>query len=181
MKREIIPPKGKACVTILFPLGDKDSESVQKLDCESLQQRLNEIARDLHCDYAVRLNGNIATAEIAFQHQGTITDQDEHDYEVKAINFMSEVDKLELPKPEPECPSHESNGEDTGEMSDKEFVQQLLHDIELPKDDEEHVIGAKIVCMGPCTIPWAVEWGKMTHSLLKEMCELYIKAHENDQ
>lgn len=175
MKREIIPPKGKACVTILFPLGDKDSESVQKLDCESLQQRLNEIARDLHCEYAVRLNGSTATAEIAFQHQGMITDQDEHDYEVKAINFMSEVDKLELQKPESECPSHAVDAEEEQKL---EFVKELLHDINLPDEDEDHVIGARILKYGPKNVPFPLPWGKISSDLLKEMCQLYLDTHD---
>jgi hypothetical protein len=181
MKREIIPPKGKACVTILFPLGDKDAKSVQKLDCESLQKHLNEIAKEFHCEYAVRLNGNTATAEIAFQHQGMLTDQDEHDYEVKAINFMTEVDKLELPKPEPklepECPSHESDDEEI--LSKKEFVEKLLHDLNLPKNDDRHVCGALII--DTTTHPFCPEltgWGKISYDLLKEMCEIYLKAHE---
>ena len=113
MKREIIPQsKGKSCVTILIPLGTKSSERALKLDDELLQKQLNEVAKDAHCEYAVRLNGDTATAEIAFTHQGAITDQDEHDYEIKAINFMTEVDKLELQKPEPECPSHEDSEEE---------------------------------------------------------------------
>lgn len=175
MKREIVSRKGKVYVTILFPLGDKDSESVQKLDCESLQKHLNEIAKELHCEYAVRLNDNIATAEIAFQHQGMLTDQDEYDYEVKAINFMTEVDKLELPKPE--CLLHESDDEEI--LSRKGFVEKLLHDLNLPENDDRHICGALIVDTTTYPLlPQVTCWGRMSYDLLKEMCELYLKAHE---
>lgn len=162
MKREIIPPTGKSVVTILVPLGFKDSDQAQKLDSEPLQEKLNEIARKLKCEYAVRLNGNTATAEIAFTHQGTITDQDEHDYEVKAINFMTEVDKLELPQPapEPECPSHENANLTEEKRETIDFVKTLLHDINLPEEDEEHVIGGQILCYGPKDIPFPPTWGK---------------------
>ena len=178
MKREIVPQsKGKLCVTILIPLGTKDSERAKKLDDELLQKQLNELARDAHCEYAVRLNGDTATAEIAFTHQGAITDQDEHDYEIKAINFMTEVDKMEFQKPEPECPSHESDEE---EITVKQFVERLLHDLELPKEDTDHVVGAQVLCIGPKSLPFPLPWGKIGYNTLKEMCELYLKAHKND-
>ena len=86
---------------------------------------------------------------------------------------MSEVDKLELQKPEPECP-HESD-----EIGDVEFVEKLLHDLNLPSDDDRHVCGALII--DTTTHPFCPEltgWGKMSHDLLKEMCELYLKEHE---
>lgn len=129
MKREIIPqPKRKSYVAILIPLGTKSSERALKLDDELLQKQLNELAKDACCEYAVRLNGETATAEIAFTHQGVITDQDEHDYEIKAINFMTEVDKLEFRKPEPECPSHEDADETNAEKL--AFVDSLIEDEE---------------------------------------------------
>ena len=184
MKREIIPqPKGKSCVTILIPLGIKSSERALKLDDELLQKQLNELAKDTHCEYAVRLNGDTATAEIAFTHQGVITDQDELDYEVRAINFMSEIDKLELPKPEPECTSHESDDEEekTQDAETLEFVKKLLNDINLPLENDSHVCGALII--DRTTHPFCPEltgWGSLSYNLLKEMCELYLKAYDHE-
>lgn len=148
-----------------------------KLTCDELAKRVDGLAKDFHVDWSIECNGNVNIINITRTTTDTIDDAFCHKLEMDATNFMSAIDKLELSKPEPECPSHE-NAE---EMTEKRFIEQLLRDLNLPKEDEDHVIGAKIVCMGPCTIPWAVEWGKMTHSLLKEMCELYIKAHENDQ
>lgn len=177
MDKEIISiSKNKCCVTILIPLGFDVDNIAKKMECEQLANRITAIAKDLHVDYAVRANGNIRTAEISFTHEGRVTSEDEHKYEIKAIEFMKQIEKLDLPQPapEPECPSHESD-----KTGDVEFVEKLLNDINLPSDDYRHVCGALIIDSSTHLFcPELTGWGRMSHDLLKEMCELYLKAHE---
>ena len=175
MKREIIPqPKGKSCVTILIPLGTKSSERALKLDDELLQKQLNELAKDACCEYAVRLNGETATAEIAFTHQGVITDQDEHDYEIKAINFMTEVDKLEFRKPEPECPNH--NNADQVNAEKLAFIDSLIKDEE---DIRKNFRGIDI--MAPYKrMPFAETICRMTLDTWFELLKTYSVFHHDN-
>lgn len=144
---------------------------------EELRKNIDNLAKDLHINWSIENNGN---ALICIERTTTdpIDDAKYHDLEMAAANFMSGIDKLELPKEEPECPSHES--EDEEEMTDKQFVEKLLHDLELPKENAHHVIGAQVLCIGPKSLPFPLPWGKLGHDMLQEMCQLYLKAHEND-
>lgn len=177
MDKEIISiSKNKSCVTILIPLGFDVDEVAKKMECEQLANRIAAIAKEMHIDYAVRASNHIRTAEISFTHEGKVTSQDEHDYEVKAIDFMSAVEKLELPQPDDDqkCPSHESN-----KIGNVEFVKKLLSDINLPSDNDNHVCGALVI--DTTTHPFCPEltgWGQISYDLLKEMCEIYLQAYK---
>ena len=61
------------------------------------------------------------------------------------------------------------------------FVKTLLNDMNLPKDNDSHVRGALIIDRS--TDSFCTEltcWGRMGYDLLKEMCQLYIKAHDHE-
>ena len=144
---------------------------------EELRKSIDNLAKDLHVNWSIENNGN---AIICIERTTTdpIDDAKYHDLEMAAANFMSGIDKLELPKEEPECPSHESDGEE--ELTGEQFVEKLLHDLELPKEDTDHVVGAQVLCIGPKSLPFHLPWGKIGYNTLKEMCELYLVAHKDD-
>lgn len=149
-----------------------------KLTCDELAKRVDGIAKDFHVDWSIECNGNVNIINITRTTTATIDDAFCHKLEMDATNFMSAIDKLELSKPEPECPAHAVDSEEEQKL---EFVKELLYDINLPDEDEEHVIGARILKYGPKNFPFPLPWGKISSNLLKEMCELYLVAHENDQ
>lgn len=152
---------------------------------EELRKNIDNLAKDLHVNWSIENNGN---ALICIERTTTdpIDDAKYHDLEIAAANFMSGIDKLELPKEEPECPSHESDGDEKvqdeesvkeEEKKAEQFIRKLLNDIDLPVEHEHHIIGAQILCTGPMEIPFPLPWGNMSRRLLKEMCELYLKEH----
>lgn len=144
---------------------------------EELRKSIDNLAKDLQINWSIEDSGNIHIICIERTTTDPIDDAKYHDLEIAATNFMSAIDKLELPKTEPECPSHEDSEEKT---TSKQFVEKLLHDLELPKEDADHVIGASVLCIGPKSLPFPLPWGKLGYDTLKEMCELYLAAHEND-
>ena len=149
-----------------------------KLTCDELAKRVDNLAKDYHVDWAIDCNKNANIINITRTTTEVIDDAFCHQLEMDATNFMSAIDNMEMPKPEPECPSHESDGEE--ETTTKQFVEKLLHDLELPKEDADHVIGARILCIGPKSLPFPLPWGKLGHDMLQEMCKLYLAAHENN-
>lgn len=143
---------------------------------EELRKSIDNLAKALHVNWSIENNENVYIICIERTTADSIDDAKYHDLEIAATNFMSAIDKLELPeeKKEPECPSHASN-------DDLEFVKNLLNDLNLPLDDDSHVCGALII--DTTTHPFCPEltgWGKMSYNLLKEMCQLYIKAHDHE-
>ena len=99
-----------------------------------------------------------------------------HDAEIKAVNFMSAIDNLMNDDLAPAQENQESSKE-------KDVVKKLLEDINLPITDRRHVRGALILDMdsvGLPLIPPSIAWGHLGYNTLKEMCQLYLKAHEQD-
>lgn len=100
-----------------------------------------------------------------------------HELEIRHTSFLSAIDKWE-----PECPKNEdddrANPESSEQQEEIDFVKQLLEDINRNKDDEDRVIGGDIMCAGPKYIPFVIPWGKISPTLLKKMCELYLENNE---
>jgi len=176
-RRVSLITKGSKKVMLLTQLITLTGSQEQKLNCESLLPELEKIAKKLEIDWAVELSANIeyGTLAVSRTHENEIGNCEFNSIEKAAKEFLNAVDKLELAKHEPECPSHEDAEE---EMSDEEFVELLLHDLNRPKKDEEHVVGANVMCTGLMSTPFPLPWGKLGHDLLKEMCEIYLKEHE---
>lgn len=176
-RRVSLTTKGNKKAMLLTQLITLTGSQEQKLNCEHLLPELEKIAKKLKIDWAVELSANIeyGTLAVSRTYESEIGNCEFSSIEKAAKDFLNAVDKLELPKPEPECPSHESCEE---EMTKKQFVEKLLHDLELPKENEDYIIGAQILCTGPMEIPFPLPWGRMSRRLLKEMCELYLKERE---
>ena len=165
-----ISPKGKnALCEAVVVLTDSQFE---KLENPELLPRIEAAAKDLHVEFAVEKNGNVALCVVGTIQKWPIDSTDMHNAEINATNFMSFVDDLEV-----------EEDKDDEKMSQKDFVKKLLEDMDLPKTNNRHVCGALIVDMDCICTPMildGMEWGRMSYGLLKEMCQLYLKAHEQD-
>ena len=181
-KRITIVPKGNKkalCYAVLVILTKSQAE---KLSNESLLKQLDNMAIDMAIEWAIEMSGDYEILVISRTTFSNVEEEMLKDIEKTAHEFLSNVDKLELPKvlKEPECPSHEDANLTEEKRETIDFVKTLLHDINLPEEDEDHVIGGQILCYGPKDIPFPLQWGKISSNLLKEMCELYLAAHENN-
>lgn len=184
-KRITIVSKGNKkalCYTALIVLTDSQA---QKLASESLLKQIDNMAIDLAVEWAVEVSGNYEILAISRTTFSPIEEEMLKDIEKTAHEFLANVDKLELQKPESTCLADESDDEEkkSQDAETLEFVEELLHDINLPHENDSHVCGALII--DTTTHSAFVEstcWGHMAYDLLKEMCELYINVHnhEND-
>lgn len=150
----------------------------EKLENEQLRQKIDNIAKDMRISsWVVENNGNVFVAAIGKEFESVIGSEEMHEVEIAATNFMGAIDKLELPTDPAEDDMKDPNliHFDDGELG---FVKSLLADLNLPREHEDSIVGAQILCYGPKNSPFFSRWGKMCHGTLKEMCELYIKAHE---
>lgn len=166
--------KKALCYTALIVLSETQAK---KLESPELVKTADNIAVDLGVEWAVEVSGNYDILSVSRTTFSPVDEEMLKDIEKVAHEFLAAVDKLEC---EPECPSHEST--DEKETVEKQFVEKLLHDLNLPLDNDSHVCGALIVDRTTSIFcPEITGWGKISYDLLKKMCELYIKAHENNQ
>ena len=166
--------KKQICCETTIELNDEQSE---KLTDDNLAKRVDSIIKELHIDWAINVQSGKNILSVTRTTTGPIDDEYRHNLEIAATNFMSAVENLQCEKPadEAECPSHEE--ENDKEEKRIQFVKHILQDMTQPKEPEYEVIGADIKCIGPVFIPFTMEWGTMSGELLKEMCELYLAAH----
>lgn len=176
-KISLVTSQGKKqmCCAELIVLSESQYE---KLTDDYFAKQIDAIAKDLHVDWAIDVTSNANVLNITRTTANVIDDAFYHDLEIASTNFMSAIDKLEYKKPidEAECPSHEEVNEEKEKTID--FVKELLHDINLPDEDENSVIGGQILRYGPENFPFPLPWGKISSELLKEMCELYLAKHD---
>ena len=171
-------PKG-ALVEVVIELNDSQFE---KLENKDLLPQIESIAKDLHLTWDVESDpeshDHMKLVVIGVNMPWPVNDFSMHDAELQAINFMSTIDNLELEKHE-NVPAQETR--ESAET--KEFVQALLTDLNLPKEDGDHVIGAVVVDRDSANFGLLLPgmgWGRIGYALLKEMCELYLEKHAKD-
>jgi len=159
------------CYTALVVLTKSQAE---KLASESLIKRIDALSKDLNVDWAVEISGNYEIAAISrTTSAGAIEEEMLASLEKVAHEFMQAIDKMEMPLPEPaleqECPSHED--ESKKEEETIEFVKTILKKA-IPNERTR-------INMMEMVIPGLyVPAGSISRTLLGEMCELYLKAHE---
>lgn len=89
----------------------------EKLECKDLEKAINHIANNLHIKWAVEISGNIATATISKQFGPVVGDNQAHEIEMAANNFMRAIEHLYLPcenktkhpEEEEDCPVEEES------------------------------------------------------------------------
>ena len=170
-RRIQLTTKGNKKVMLLTQLVTLTGSQEEKLNCEQLLPELERIAKTLEIDWAVELSANIEYGTLAASRT---YEKEIGEYEFKSIEkatqkFLNKIDKLELPQSdsEPKCPSHEE-AQDEEDIND--FVTRILQG--LNDRPLRFLIVEKIPLLSYTTV------GSISSDLIKEMCELYLKAHE---
>jgi len=153
-------------------------DQLEKMESEELREKIDNIAKDMHISWHVEKSVTQPIGVVGRKFPTPLHSAEMHSLEIVATNFMSAIEKLEL-QPLIEFGNEEKQHLETLEFVKKlSLVKKLLHDMNLPSDDDRHVRGALIVdktthplVSGPTC------WGMISHNLLKEMCELYLKEH----
>jgi len=170
-------------VSALVVLTDSEFKILDSKD-DNIRKRVDAIADDMAVRWAVEESGNQHIGSISRTFGPVVGHNERHEMELIAGKFMEAIRDINLPAiDEPKGPHEDAVQVDESERQERvDFIKLLLHDMNKPKDDEEHIVGAKIMCVGPAYIPFLVPWGKLSHDLFKEMCELYLEAnHETEK
>ena len=154
------------------------------LECKDLEKSINNIATDLHVAWAVEMNGNVATATVSKQYGPVVGDEQSHEVEIAATNFMSGIRKLEIPlaKKHPE----ESDGNSLSERLERSVLQQelkfardILDDAWDETEDEMGIKGAQIMAEAEA-LPFALPCGSISKAMLRRMFEAYVKVYGHE-
>lgn len=143
----------------------------EKLESPDFRGEIEKLAKRIEVKWAVEVTDNCKILSLTREFSGVVDDATFTNLEIASANFLSAVDKLTLPSLE----SEEKNEEEENETT---LVLQLLDDINAPKGNAQHVVGAMVI--DESTHPFCIrytKWGSISPSLLKKFCELYLKKY----
>lgn len=145
------------------------------LECKDLEKCINNIATDLHVAWAVEINGNVATATISKQFGPVVGDEQSHEVEIAATNFMSGIRKLSIP-----CDTKDPDESDESVLEQElAFARELLDTTWDETEDEMGIRGAKIIA--ECkSLPICIPCGQISKAMLHRMFESYIKVYGHE-
>ena len=172
MENYRISPKGKSalCEAVVV----LTESQLEKLENPELLPRIEAAAKDLHVDFSVEKNGNVALCIIGTTQKWPVDSTDMHNAQINAINFMSFVDDLEVENDE-----NVSTEEEAETTIDRiEFCRNALNNMH--KTDDLHIVGAKLVISHP-RLPFAFLEGCISKQLLMECFELYLEKYDHEQ
>lgn len=145
------------------------------LECKDLEKGINNIATDLHVAWAVEINGNIATATISKQFGPVVGDEQSHEVEIAATNFMSGIRGLHVPC---DVKQEDSDESDKNSVIEKElaFARSILDTTWDETEEEMGIKGAKIIA--ECkSLPICIPCGQISKAMLHRMFESYVKVY----
>lgn len=146
------------------------------LECKDLEKSIDNIATDLHVAWAVEINGNIATATISKQFGPVVGDEQSHDVEIAATNFMSGVRKLEVHRYKNAPDKSDENSVIKEELV---FARSILDSTWDETEEEMGIKGAKI--MAECeALPICIPCGQISKAMLHRMFESYVKVYGHE-
>lgn len=149
------------------------------LECKDLEKSINNIATDLHVAWAVEINGNIATATISKQFGPVVGDEQSHEVEIAATNFMSGVRKLHVPCDKQLDTPENREGDKLVIEGELSFARSILDTTWDETEEEMGIKGAKI--MGECeALPFYIPCGSITKGMLHRMFESYVKVYGHE-
>lgn len=149
------------------------------LECKDLEKSIDNIATDLHVAWAVEINGNIATATISKQFGPIIGDEQSHDVEIAATNFMSGVRKLHVPCNKQLDTPENREGDKLVIEGELSFARSILDSSWDETEDEMGIKGAKI--MAECeALPVCIPCGSISKAMLRRMFESYVKVYGHE-
>lgn len=158
-------------ISALVVLTDSERE---KLESKDLEKTIENIAKELHVDWAIEVGGNVYIATISRTFGPVVGSAQEHEMEIAANNFMSAISELELPVDKKVKDPEPSQLE--GELN---FCKKVLNDFD-ETEKEFGIVGAKLLC-GPENCPIQLPCGRIGRNLLRKMFESFIKVHSNDE
>ena len=155
----------KIIVTDLTVLTDSQFE---KLENPDLREKINAIAKDLHVDWAVEVNGNCNQLALSRTLGPIVSDNDTHELEITAANFMRAIDDIKLEKNYPAEKWKPSKDE-------VEFAKDIL--LKWDETDEEYgIAGAALLC-GGTDLAVNLPCGYISENMLKCMFETFLEKY----
>lgn len=152
------------------------------LECKDLEKSINNVATALHVAWAVEINGNIATATISKQFGPVVGDEQSHEVEIAATNFMSGIRKLRV-SCDKKVLDKTDESEEEGESLDKqvEFAKELLSENWEETERKFGIAGACIMGYSK-ELPHGIYLpvGQISKKALKLMLETFVKEYGHE-
>lgn len=160
----------KIITTDLTVLTDSQFE---KLENPDLRDKINAIAKDLHVDWAVEVNGNCNQLALSRTLGPVVSDSDTHELEMTSIQFTNSIDKLEYRKPEDD--DKQNSEEWKPGKEEVEFAKDVLQRWD-ETEEEYGITGATLLCG---RADWSINLpcGRISENMLKCMFETFLEKY----
>lgn len=146
------------------------------LECKDLEKSINNIATDLHVAWAVEMNGNVATATVSKQYGPVVGDEQSHEVEIAATNFMSGIRKLEVHRYKNAPAESDDHSVIEEELA---FARSILDSSWDETEEEMGIKGAHIMAEAEA-LPFALPCGSISKAMLRRMFESYVKVYGHE-
>ena len=162
---------GMINISMIVPLGPNEAE---KLENKSLRKQIDAITKDLNVEWAVEQSSSQLCAIVSRMFGPVTGNKEEHDMEIAATNFMSAIEKLQIPGA-----SKQDLIEfiDEHDEKDLEFAKKMLKDFDGEKSGIKTVGALVMGTIGD--LPFVSNVGKISGRLLRKMFECYVNTHTN--
>ena len=145
------------------------------LECKDLEKSINNIATDLHVAWAVEINGNVTTATISKQYGPVVGDEQSHEVEIAATNFMGGIRKLQVPS----TMLYKKDPNEKVIEEELAFARSILDSTWDETEEEMGIKGAKIIA--ECkSLPICIPCGQISKAMLHRMFESYVKVYGHE-
>jgi hypothetical protein len=145
------------------------------LECKDLEKSINNIATDLHVEWAVEINGNITTATISKQYGPVVGDEQSHEVEIAATNFMGGIRKLQVPS----TMLYKKDPNEKVIEEELAFARSILDSAWDETEEEMGIKGAQIM-VGAKALPFDLPCGSISKAMLRRMFESYVKVYGHE-
>ena len=164
--------KATKCTLLVVLTGSE----LDKFTSESLKKRIDAAAKDFHLDWDIEDHGNIKIALISRTFEGVFGDDEIHQLEIAASNFMTAVEHMDVTTKDPE--DQPTSSQSNISEDDINFVEALLEDWD-GQDSDAPIVGFMPI-MAPSEYSRVMIGGfTIPNRVAKEMCQLFIKAHKH--
>ena len=145
------------------------------LECKDLEKSINNIATDLHVAWAVEMNGNVATATVSKQYGPVVGDEQSHEVEIAATNFMGGIRKLQVPS----TMLYKKDPDEKVIEEELAFARSILDSSWDETEEEMGIKGAQIMAEAEA-LPVCIPCGSISKAMLHRMFESYVKVYGHE-
>lgn len=172
MKTELNVVNGLIEVTVRHGL---TVEEMEKFENHELYPKIEAVAKDLQLSWSIDIIYSLPTLVTSTIASTNISEDRIAAIKQNTLNFKAAVEKMDIP----ECLDKTKPEDSEEDISDYDFVKTIV-DTWDETDELLQTTGFVIMASSKDCPTLCIPVGSISEKLAKELCESYLKVHNND-